>query len=153
MHGLVTPQVHILTLVLAIETCRSLLWLLVSTFCCGGSVFTMFDVSHLCLGWWRWENGLIRSLVCTFLSALLTDVFRYNFDLITLMAESMDPIETFWVVLAWLHGTGTSAVSCFTFSSLADLYRCEFDSPTLKLMPSESIWTVLCREPCTFDSL
>ena len=45
----------------------------------------------------------MRPLVCTFLSALSTDVFRYKFDLFTSSDGSNDPVAAFRWDVRWLH--------------------------------------------------
>ena len=70
------------------------------------------------------------------------DLHRFNFDAAMLMPGSVDLPATFRVVSGWLHGMGTSQVSCFAFlryfsTDMLDLelYRCDLD-PTASPSPS-----------------
>ena len=45
----------------------------------------------------------MRPLVCTFLSALSTDIFRYEFDLFTSSDGSNGPVVAFQWDVVWLH--------------------------------------------------
>ena len=78
----------------------------------------------------------------------LTNVCRCRFDTATSTPWSVDLPAMFGVVSVWLHGLGTSTVSCFALLHLADthalnleLYRLDLDSTTLALGSNDPIRT------------
>ena len=101
---------------------------------------------------WRvseWLHGLGMSTVslfvfsCRFVTHML-DLHLYRSDLYSSvsMPGSNDPTGRFRGVSAWLHGPGTSALSRFTFLSLADFYSFEFEPSVSTSTSRESVRTI-----------
>ena len=60
--------------------------------------------------------------------ALDLDLYRFDFDSITLMTGSNDPTAMFQVVWEWLHESGMYPVSHFMLLHWINPYRFKFDS-------------------------
>ena len=97
------------------------------------------------ISWWLHSSGeyLVSHFIlsCWFLiDTLDLDVYRFNLHPIASRTGSNDLNQTFRIICRWMCGTHAYPVSCFDFSSYADIYRLEFDSSASTAPCNESIW-------------
>ena len=104
------------------------------------------QVFRIVCGWLRCASALQVSLFKLLrhfvVDALDPDVYRSDLVSSTSEPGSNDPMETFRGVSGWLCGMGTSAVSRFAFSSLADFYRFDLESSTSTAPSNGSVRTI-----------
>ena len=109
------------------------------------------DESNDSIGTFRRVSGWLRgvgvypvsdSIFSCLIDTDVLDLYLYRFDLDAdgSMAGFNDPIQMFREISGWLRGLGTSAVSRFAFSSLADFYRLNLEPSASTPWPNKSIW-------------
>ena len=134
-----TSKVSLLDLIHSTDVCRFHFDTTAST---AGSMDPMESFGSV----WRWLRGMGTSQVSAsavsrwfLIDTLDLDVYRFDLHPIVSRPGSNDLNQMFQIVCGWLHGTHAYPVSCFDFSSYADVYRLEFDSSASTALCNKSV--------------